>query len=297
MFGVPPQRAEAFRGVGTMNAVRRLLEYGWDRESPPLVRARRVLFRLLAEDDDPAYLYELAPARGRATHEGAHHGRGILREAAAAALAQAGYESDPRLRGAARRALDRVDAYLRSPLVEKPFVRVGNRHVLAPGSSPPSVYFLAMLAYLPHLQNEHYDVMERLSAYLAQPQPRSEAATVVGDKVVSEPYLVLGDPIPHRTAADADLPASLYWLELFARLGLLKRNEGWSRLFERLLEDRNSEGVWQAPRRSLAVRSGNPVMWPYFPLGTGSGPDALSAEVTLRLGLIARAAGRTIELT
>ena len=29
--------------------MRRLLEYGWDREAPPLYHARRVLFRLLAE--------------------------------------------------------------------------------------------------------------------------------------------------------------------------------------------------------------------------------------------------------
>src|SRR5687767_15721525 len=61
MLGVPSARAEGFEGVGTINATRRLLEYGWDRESPPLAHARRLLFRLLAEDDDPALLYDLAP--------------------------------------------------------------------------------------------------------------------------------------------------------------------------------------------------------------------------------------------
>lgn len=295
MLTVPSARAEGFRGVGTLSAVRRLLEYGWDRESPPLLRARRTLFRLLAEDDDPAFLYEFAPSRGRVSPELAHHGRAVLREAAAAVLAQAGYEGDPRLRGAARRALDRVDAYLRSPLREKPFVRVGNRHVLAPASAPPSVHFLAMLGHMPHLQSERYDVMERLYAYLSQPQPRSEPASVVAGKVVEEPHLVLGDPVPHRTAADADLPATLYWLESFARLGFLKRNEGWSRLFERLLEDRDADGVWQQPRRLLTVRSASPIVWPYFPLEPASAV-ALSAEVTFRLGLIARLAGRTLQL-
>ena len=53
MLGVPSPRAEHFQGVGTISAVRRLLEYGWDRESPPLIQARRILFRLLAEEVAP----------------------------------------------------------------------------------------------------------------------------------------------------------------------------------------------------------------------------------------------------
>src|SRR5450432_308266 len=102
MLAIPTSRTERYKGIGTISAVRRLLEYGWDRESPPLLQARRVLFRLLAEDDDPAYLYELA-GKGKVELAMVRHGRQLLREAAAAALAQAGYENDPRLRGAARR--------------------------------------------------------------------------------------------------------------------------------------------------------------------------------------------------
>src|SRR5215203_6320894 len=34
--------------VGTIPAVRRLVEYGWESEAPPLALARRLLFRLLA---------------------------------------------------------------------------------------------------------------------------------------------------------------------------------------------------------------------------------------------------------
>ncbi|HTD60804.1 MAG TPA: hypothetical protein VK679_09135, partial [Gemmatimonadaceae bacterium] len=81
--------------------MRRLVEYGWERESPPLAKVRRLLFRLLAEDEDPAFLFEFAGSPEE--EEMARRGRAILREAAAAALAQAGYEGDPRLRGAARR--------------------------------------------------------------------------------------------------------------------------------------------------------------------------------------------------
>src|SRR5215472_10833053 len=81
MLGIPSMRADHFEGVGTISAVRRLLEYGWDRESPPLVRVRRLLFRLLAEDDDPAYLFEFA-TKGKPDEDGARRGRAILREAA-----------------------------------------------------------------------------------------------------------------------------------------------------------------------------------------------------------------------
>jgi len=137
MLDVPSARAEHFERVGTINAFRRLLEYGWNKDSPPLLRARRVLFRLLAEDNDPAFLFELAH-RGEDAAELARRGRGIFREAAAAALAQAGYEGDPRLRGAAHRILDRVDAFLRSPLAHRPWVRVGNKQVLAAEAAPPS---------------------------------------------------------------------------------------------------------------------------------------------------------------
>lgn len=215
MLTVPGARAEEFEGVGTIPAVRRMVEYGWDRESPPLVRARRSLFRLLAEDDDPAFLYELSPHVGGEL-EVVRHGRGILREAAAAVLAQAGYEGDPRLRGAARRIVGRMDAYLRSPLAEKPFVRLGNQHVLAPEAAPPSVYVLAMLAYMPQFRSENYDIMEHVSAHLSQPAPRAVAARAVGKRVVSEAHLVLGDPLPHRSAADADVAGALFWLNVGA---------------------------------------------------------------------------------
>ena len=296
MLTVPSPRAENFQGVGTIPAVRRLLEYGWNRESPPLVQARRVLFRLLAEDEDPGFLFELAP-KGKAPEPLAvKHGRALLREAAAATLAQAGYESDPRLRGAARRILDRVDAFLRSPLAAKPFVRAGNVHVLAPEAVPPSAYTLMMLAFMPLFRSELYDIMERLFAYLSQPQPRQTPASLVAKKIVPEPQIVLGDPLPSRNVVDADAPAALFWLELFARLGFLRRHEGWSRLYERFLDDRDGIGVWHAARKGLVVRSANPVVWPYFPLDPHPSADEVQAEVTFRLGLIARQLGRPINV-
>jgi hypothetical protein len=255
-----------------------------------------VLFRLLAEDEDPTYLFEVVP-RGKPEPEAIRHGRTILREAAAATLAQAGYATDPRLRGAARRMVERVDAFLRSPLAAKPFVRAGNQHVLAPGAAPPSVHMLLMLAHMPLFRSEHYDIMDRLYTYLAQSQPRQTPATLVGKRAVEEPRLVLGDPLPHRNAADADVPSALFWLELFARLGFLRRNEGWSKLFDRFLDDCDEIGVWQIPKRSAMLRTSNPFVWPSFPLEPHGTGDEKRIDVTFRLGLIARYAGRGISLT
>jgi hypothetical protein len=294
MLTLPSARADHFEGIGTINAVRRLLEYGWERESPPLALARRILFRLLAEDDDPAYLFELAP-KGKPDLETILNGRALLREAAAAALAHAGYESDPRLRGAARRILSRIEAFMRSPLAEKPFVRIGNHHVLAPEAAPPSVYVLTMLAYMPLFRSEHYDMMDQLYRYVTQPVPRQTAAVLVGKKIVPAPQLMLGDPLPHRNAADADVPWALTWLELAARLNILRRNDNWTRLYERLLDDRDQYGVWQPPKRSATLKSANPFVWPSFPLEVHATGEERIADVTFRLGLIARLSGRPIE--
>ena len=136
MLALPAARSEAHEGIGTIIAVRRLVEYGWDKESPPLMLARRVLFRLLAEDDDPSFLFELAP-KGKIEPEVLRAGRGLLREASAAVLAQAGYESDPRLRGAARRIVERLDAFLRSPAAAKPFVAWGTSTCSCPRRRRP----------------------------------------------------------------------------------------------------------------------------------------------------------------
>jgi hypothetical protein len=295
MLTLPSARAEHFEGIGTIMAVRRLLEYGWDRESPPILHARRALFRLLAEDDDREFLYEFG--NKALDDESARRARALLREAAAATLAQAGYEGDPRLRGAARRILDRVTAYLSSPLAEKPFVRVANQHVLPAEASPPSIHCLAMLAYMPLFRSEYHEAMEQLYAYLMQPLPRQETVQLVGKKAVAQPHLVMGDMLPHRNAADTDVVFAVWWLELMARIGFLKRNDNWQKLFERFLDERDSSGVWHPRKGTAAARSTNPFVWPVYPLEEEQAGDDKWTDLTFRLGLIARLSGRQIELT
>jgi len=299
MLTIPGKNNANFSNVGTIPAVRRLLEYGWDRESPPLALARRALFRLLAEDNDPAFLYELgAKAKDDAA---VRRGRLLLREAAAAALAHAGYEADPRLRGAARRIIERIDAYLNSPLAEKPWMRVGNVHVLAPEATPPSFHALTMLAHMPIFRQENYSEVERIYAYISQPHPRQDQMQLVGKKIIEQPHFVLGDRLPHRNAVEADIPFALMWLETMARLGFLRRNENWLKMYERFEDDRDRSGVWHQHKGSDIPTSTNPRVWPMFPLedftsGSVKGTAAAWADVTFRIGLIGKLIGREIEL-
>lgn len=291
MLTVPTK--PGFAGVGTIPATRRLVEYGWDRESPPLMLARRILFRLLAEDNDPAYLFEL----GKSTEQGsAVRCRAMLREAAAGALAQSGYESDPRLRGAARRILERMDAFIDSALADKPWVRIGNRHVLAEEAAPPSIYTLTMLAYMPIFRSEHYPEMERLYAYLTQPKPTQESVQLQGKEVINQPHLVLGDPLQNRNVVDNDVPFAVLWLETMARFNFLKRNENWMKMFERLIDDRDKRCVWHPRKGTDTPSSTSPFVWPSFPLEGHMDGEQRWTDVTFRLGLIAKLLGWRIEL-
>lgn len=313
---------DGFAEVGTIPGFRALLELHWDGELPGMVAARRALFRLLATDDDPTLLGELRPAHD--DEDLVIQARHRLREAAAAALAQAGQEHDPRLRGAARRLLDRVAGFLRSPLAVKPWMRVGNQHVLAADADLPSFHFLQMLAYMPQFRSEHTEFMERLFTYLSQPWPRQTPVQQVGAHLVEQPHLVLGDFLATRSDIDGDMPSALAWLETMARLGFLERHDGWVRLLDRMLDDRDRRGVWVPPRSVVMPDRVPDWVWPSMALTdrartpdvanpsmtgggaeTGMGADSaghaamlrgpVSLDVTFRLALIARLTGRTLE--
>jgi hypothetical protein len=282
-------------GCGTILAFRRLIELGWDPESPGLAATKRLLFRLLAEDEDPSYLHELMPTSP--DEDLIRRGRLLLREAAAAALAQAGYENDPRLRGAARRLVDRLGVFLRSPLAQKPWLRLGNQHVLSAEASAPTFHLLVMLAHMPLFRSEHSDVMDRLYTYVSQPWPRQAPIQQVGRHLIEQPQLVLGDFLATRHIMDSDMPSALAWMEIMTRLGFLQRHEGWLRLLDRLLDDRSRKGVWHPPRSVVMPEQVPAWAWPVMPLDDHADlAEATSVDVTFRLGLIARLSGRVVEL-
>ena len=257
--GDPDLAHRGYKGVGTISAVRRLLEYG---VGPGIAAA------------PPGAPSALSPARrrrrsgvpvraGREGQDGAGHGSPWPRQCSAR-------RRPPRSR---RRATRTIPASAAPPAAfSSAWTPSSSRRsrrsrsfawatttCSRPGASPPSVHALIMLAHMPLYRSEHYDLLDRLYTQLSQPQPRQEAATMVGSKIVLEPHLVLGDPLPHRNAADADMPSALFWLEIFARLGFLRRNDKWTKLYERLIDDCDSGGVWHPPKRTATMRSDNPV--------------------------------------
>lgn len=295
MLDVPSVDERApYDTIGTIPAVHRLLELGYDSDFPPLVAARRTLFRLLAEDNDPAYLFELA--RQGVGVDYRRYGRRRLREAAAAALAHLGYESDPRLRGCANRMVQRVRDFLNSPLAEDPWIRVGNKHALSPDATPPSVSLLLMLAHMPLYRHEQHEFLAELRDYLKRPVGAKEVQQAVGDVLLPQPHLVLGDPLTGRSAVAGDLATTLFWLETFARLGFLQGWEAWERAFERIVERCDRDGIWRGGRGGVPAASPLCEAWPMYPLERSRDANAVSAEVTTRLGIIAQAAGREVAL-
>ena len=290
MLAVPAARSADFEGVGTIVAYRRLLEYGWDRDAPPLFHARRILFRLLAADNDPNLLFELAE-KGRTDEETVRRSRVLLREAAAAALAQAGYEGDPRLRGAALRLLHRVTSFVRSPLAADAWVGAPGKRTLAPGAAPPSYFFLLMLAYMPLFRLEHASEMNDLLKYLTN--PASEASQ--GNHGGAQRYVVTGDPLSSDGLVQGDIAFAISWLELTARLGFLKRNGSWSAIFSSLLEQCDELAVWRAQRGQTLSRPGHAFVWPSFPLAANVSADEQERELTFRLAMIGRFSGRPVE--
>ena len=282
--------------TATFSAVRHLLECGWDRDSPPLSVARRFLFRLLAMDEDPTMLFELGEEAG-SSKEYARRLRANIRTEAAALLAQAGYERDPRVRGAAIRANQRVMDYLRSPLAAKPWIRVGNKQVLDPAASPPTMSFLRMAAFMPELRTEYHMGMELLGRHLMQPEPRQEPVQQIDGMLVPVPNAVLGDRLPHRNALEADVPAALHWLEIMVRLGVFRRHEPWIRMFERFVESADRYGVWHPMKGDAMPATTAPDLIGWFPLETAATDgESRYCDVTLRVSLIAKLIGRDLNL-
>src|SRR3989442_13152649 len=104
------------------------------------------------------------------------------REGAACALARGGHGEDPRLRGSAHRIVSDISQFLRSELAEKPFKKAHGKTILDPAGTPPTIFAVEMLAFLPSLQRERAGFVERLGHYFSTPAPRRAFFVVAGKK-------------------------------------------------------------------------------------------------------------------
>lgn len=296
ILGIAPSKAQSIKAVGTVTQYRRLLELGVPTEERPYRLAERVLYRLLSRDRDAALLFEhrkaakTNPALGTWARE-------LMREAGTAALAHSGQIEDPRVRGSAHRIATSVSQFLRGELSRRPIVRKGSRNILHPDAHPPSVFSVAMVAYMPNLQRERAGFVERLGSYLARPATRRSYVITVGRKVIKPTFQILGDPLQADSAGNAkDLPFALHWIELLSRLGMLESSPTAIRILNRLVRDCDEQGVW-SPRNLRALPKSPSKLADFaFPLEQdGRTPERRRADVTFRLGLIAKLAGWELE--
>jgi hypothetical protein len=293
-----PSKALGVVETGTVYQYRRLIELGWSAEQRPFRLADRVLFRLLSRDEDPTLLAEFH--RAAKNDPGlAAWARSMGRQAASAALARAGnHAEDPRLRGAGHRIASDISQYLRSEVAAKPFRKAHGKTILDPTAYPPTIFAVEMLAFLPAVQRERSGFIERLGQYLSSPAPRRAFVIQAGTKLLKPLFELLGDPM----RADAqgrvqDVPFALYWLELLARLGLVRQVPSASRTLARLYHECDEQGIW-SPRNLRAMpKSATPLTVHYFPLeGAGKSPAQRQTDATFRLALIARIMGIPVEV-
>jgi hypothetical protein len=297
MLGLAPAKSQGIAGVGTVAQYRHLLEMGAASDDRCFRLAERLFFRLLSRDDDPKLLFEYEkpakanPALGIWARE-------FFREAAAAALAQAGHAEDPRVRGAAHRIATNVSHFLRNELSEKPLIRKGSRTILHPDAYPPSLFSVATIALMPNLHRERAGFVDRLGHYLGQPQTKRTWVIVLGRRAIKPVFHFLGDPLRADSAGNPkDLPFALHWIELLVRLGSLDASATATRILGRLLRDCYADGVWSPKNLRTIPKSPSKLADFAFPLEVdASSPEARKADVTFRLALIAKLAGWELEL-
>ena len=292
LLGLGPSAAQGIKDVGTIPQYRRLLQLEWPRSGRPFKLADRVLFRLLSRDEDPALLFEFQKTV-KSDPDAEAWARGIMREAASGALAEAGYADDPRLRGAGHKIANAISQFLRGPLAEKPFIKSGKQIALHPEAHPPSWYSVTMLGSMPNLQRERAGFTERLGHYLAQPAPNKSFVIQVGKRTVRPQHLLLGDPIE----ADAkgfpkDLPLALHYIELLARMGALTWAPVATKVLARLLKDCDETGVWRPKNLRSQPKALNKITYHYYPLTVDDKTtEGREVDVTFRLALIAKLLG------
>lgn len=298
ILGTAPSKAQGIRDVGTVAQYRHLLELGVPAGERAFTVTDRVFYRLLSRDEDPGLLFEYR--KTAKSHAGlGPWAREIMREGATAALAQAGRGEDPRVRGSAHRIATEVSHFLRSDLAERPLARKQSRTILRPGGRPPTLFTVAIIAFMPRLQRERAGFADRLCSFLANPAPRRKYVLQFGRKMVKPSVQLLGDPLQADSAGrPKDLPFALHWIELLVRMDTLHTSPTAQRILLRLIRDCDDYGVWNPKALRSIPKSPSGLVHFAFPLELdGKTPVHRKADVTFRLALIAKLAGWQLEYT
>lgn len=296
MLGIAPNKSQGIKGVGTVAQYRRLVELGVSPKDRALRFAERLFFRILSRDETPSLWFEYQKPSAD-NPELKKWTRGFIREGVTCALAHARKIEDPRVRGSAHKVISEVSQFLRSDLAEEPLVKKGAKYSLHPEAYPPTLFSVAMLAYMPRLQRERAGFVERLGRYLAQPAPSKSWSIQIGRKALKPTFHILGDPLQaDKDGNTPDIPFALHWIELLTRLGLLETAPAAQRILLRLLKDCDDEGTWSPKNLRGVPKSGSKLADFALPLELdGKKQERRRTDVTFRLALIATLADWSLE--
>ena len=292
MLGLAAAKSQGITDVGTVAQYRHLVELGVSPQERAFRLADRLFFRLLSRDDDPKLLFEYEKA-ARTNEDLAVWAREFLREGATVSLAHSGHAEDPRVRGAAHRVASNISQFLRSELSEKPLIRKGSRTILHPEAYPPTLFSVAIIAYMPNLRRERAGFVERLGYFLSQPTTKRPWVIAIGRKTLKPTFHFLGDPLRADSAGNPkDLPFALHWIELLARIGTLEASPTAVRILGRLLRECDQSGVWNPKNLRTLPKSPSKLADFAVPLEHDQkSTQSRRADVTFRLALIAKLAG------
>ncbi len=297
LLGILPSARDGVKEPGTVAQHRRLTQLAYPRAGRAFKLADRVLFRILSRDEDPALLFEYQKL-ARDVPAAAEGIRDRNREAATAALAESGFHDDPRVRGAAHKVASAVSAFLRSPLADKPFARSGGATILHHEAHPPTWYSLAMVAAMPMLRRERAAFTERLGQYLSTHAPKRAFVIQVGKKSLKPTDLLLGDPTETDAKGNVpDVPFALAFYEQMARIGAVAASPLAGKVLGRLESECDDNGVWRPKKLAAAPKTTHAATYHAYPLTSDERVDSRLVDVTFRLALIAKVAGRPLEYT
>src|SRR5207245_76341 len=212
---------ERFRGAARLASAAALVALGSGQPPDPIPGARRSGTGIGARSRAARH-----PASGRFRLQARSRHR-------AQAAGQRALGGQPHPARAAHRIASDIVMFLRGELVEKPFRKAQGKTVLDPLAYPPTLFSMEMLAFLPVLQRERAGFVERLGHYLSTPAPRRAFWVLAGRKLLKPLFVILGDPL--RSDAQGrvtDVAFAVYWLELLARLGVVRQVPSASRVLE-----------------------------------------------------------------
>lgn len=271
-----------------------LYELTWDREIKEIRKAAKLLKSFLTQKRD-LNLYEFKsqvkqdPVRER-------HVRWFLRICAMGLLLRGGWHAEKKIADAVADLLDRVGSFVSDPISRHPVEHVGaglpqiKREALQDGYCfIPDVYIMRVFAHCPDILESRVvrNQLKKIFDYVMGPAYQELAPDIGSIRTVRGPItrgwgLALG-PL-EEYLEKGNLDELFYYLELFARLGLLNRYPRLMGYMEWLLSQQEKDGRWDLPAKYFG---GKPLYASWLRLERDwKSPSRRISDVTFRIMLI-----------